>query len=83
MSIPRYSADAAASGIATALGEAGCVVVTGAMDAELRQSITGELAPHMTNARLIEADDPARFYLPARGAYLPLSRALPALRTAW
>ena len=65
MCIPRYSADTAASEITAALGEAGCVVVTGAMDAELRQSITGELAPHMANARLIEADDPAQFY-PAR-----------------
>ncbi len=62
MSVPRYSAGTSASEIAAALGEAGCVVVTGVMDAELRQSITSELAPHMASARLIEDDDPAYFY---------------------
>ena len=62
MSIPQCSADSPASDVAAALGEAGCVVVTGVMDAELRQSIAGELAPHMANARYIEEDDPAHFY---------------------
>ena len=62
MSIPQFSSDTSPSDIAATLGEAGCVVVTGVMDAELRQSIRGELAPHMAKARYIEEDDPARFY---------------------
>ena len=62
MSIPQFSAPTSAGDIAEALGEAGCAVVTGVMDAELRQSITGELAPHMAKARLIEEDDPTKFY---------------------
>ena len=62
MSIPRFAADARANDIAAALGDAGCVVVTDAMDAELRQSIAGELAPHMAQARVIEDDDLAQFY---------------------
>ena len=62
MSIPQFSAGTSASDIAEALGEAGCAVVTGLMDAELRQSIRDELAPHMANARVIEDDDPTRFY---------------------
>ena len=62
MSIPQFSADSPASDITAALGEAGCVVVTGVMDAELRQSIRVELAPHMANARFVEKDDPTKFY---------------------
>ena len=62
MSLPLFSADTSASDIAAALGEAGCVVVTGVMDDELRQSITGELAPDMAKARIIEEDDPEEFY---------------------
>ena len=62
MSIPRFSADSPAEKIVAALGEVGCVVVTGVMDAGLRQSIVGELAPHMANARYIKDDDPAQFY---------------------
>ena len=65
MSIPQFHASASASDVADALGEAGCAVVTGLMDAELRQSIRHELAPHMASARVIEEDDPAKFY-PAR-----------------
>lgn len=62
MSIPQFSADSPTSDITAALGESGCVVVTGLMDAELRQSITDELAPHMAKARIKEEDDPAEFY---------------------
>ena len=65
MSIPQFAADASASDVSAALGEAGCAVVTGVMDAELRQSIREELAPHMAKARFIEEDDPTQFY-PAR-----------------
>ena len=62
MSIPQFSADTPASAVAAALGEAGCVVVTGVMDAELRRSIKDELASHMAEARVIEEDDPSQFY---------------------
>ena len=62
MSIPQFSADTSASDITEALGEVGCVVVTDVMDTELRQSIKGELAPHMAGARIIEDDDPEQFY---------------------
>ena len=62
MSIPQFSADTSADEIAAALGEAGCAVVTDVMDAALRASITNELAPHMARARVIEDDDPTRFY---------------------
>ena len=62
MSIPQFSAGTSSSDIAEALGEAGCAVVTGLMDAQLRQSIKDELAPHMANARVIEEDDPTKFY---------------------
>ena len=62
MSMPQFSADTSAREINAALGEAGCAVVTGMMDAGLRQSITDELAPHMANARLIEEDEPTQFY---------------------
>ncbi len=62
MSIPQFSADATASDISEALGEAGAVVVTGLMDVDLRQSIRDELAPHMETARVIEDDDLEQFY---------------------
>lgn len=62
MSIPQFSIDDSTIDIAAALGEAGCVVVTGVTDNELRQSIREELAPHMANARVIEDDDPEQFY---------------------
>ncbi|XOV82424.1 MAG: phytanoyl-CoA dioxygenase family protein [bacterium] len=62
MSIPRFSADSSSNDVAAALGETGCAVVTGLMDADSRQSITDELAPHMYNARIIEEDDPDEFY---------------------
>ena len=62
MSIPQFSATDSADAIAHALAEAGCVVVTDAMDTETRQSITTELAPYMAAARVIEDDDPEEFY---------------------
>ena len=62
MTIPRFSAEAPVADITEALGEAGCVVVTDLMDPALRQCITSELAPHMAEARIIEADDPKEFY---------------------
>lgn len=62
MTIPRFAADESSSEICAALGEAGCVVVTGLMDLELRQSITKQMAPHMEAARVIQDDDPEEFY---------------------
>ncbi len=62
MAIPQFSIDASHSDISNALGEAGCVVVTGVTDAELRQSITSELAPHMAAVKIDEVDDPKEFY---------------------
>ena len=62
MPVPAFTADAPAAEIGDALEAAGCVVVTGVMDSGLMHSITDELAPHMTNARVIEDDDPEQFY---------------------
>ena len=62
MSIPRYAADAPAADLAGALEEAGCLVVTGLLDAPRRQTIRDELAPHMAAARVIEDDDAEAFY---------------------
>ena len=62
MAIPQFSADAPIHDITQALGEVGCVVVTGLMDTRLRQCVTSEMAPHMTNARIVEDDDPDEFY---------------------
>lgn len=49
MSVPQLSIKSPISEITEALGEARCVVVTGVTDANLRQSIKDELAPHMEN----------------------------------
>ena len=62
MSIPRLSAESPSSEITEALYEAGCVVVTGVTDANLRQSIRDDLAPHMEKALVVEDDDPEDFY---------------------
>ncbi|MCR9259749.1 MAG: phytanoyl-CoA dioxygenase family protein [Pseudomonadaceae bacterium] len=62
MAIPQFSIEAPHSDISRALGEAGCVVITGVTDAELRQSITAELAPHMAAVAIDEVDDPEEFY---------------------
>ena len=62
MLIPRFPAGASTDEIGQALGEAGCVVVTGLVDPGLRSAITDELAPHMAGARVIAEDDPDAFY---------------------
>ena len=62
MPIPQFPADAAPAEIAQALGESGCAVVTDLMEERVRTSISEELAPHMTQARVIEQDDPDEFY---------------------
>ena len=62
MSIPHYTANTPATEITAALEDSGCVVVTGLIDPGVRQSITDELAPHMSRARTVEDDDPSQFY---------------------
>jgi len=62
MTIPVFSADAASSEINAALEEAGCAVLTGLVDAELRATIVSELAPSMAQTPVIEDDDPKEFY---------------------
>lgn len=62
MNIPQFSADSAPNEVSSALGEAGCAVVTGLTDPELRQAITAELAPSMAKTRIIDDDDPEEFY---------------------
>jgi ectoine hydroxylase-related dioxygenase (phytanoyl-CoA dioxygenase family) len=62
MSIPMFPADVPLSTFNEALEAVGCAVITDIMDSTLRQSITDELAPHMTAARVIGEDDPEEFY---------------------
>ena len=64
MSIPQFSVKSPSSEVAEALDDAGCVVITGVTNANLRQSIKEELAPHMEKARVIETEkeDPTQFY---------------------
>lgn len=62
MNIPTFTATTETEKMHSALDRAGCLVVTGVLDNQIRESITSELAPHMANARLIEADDPTQFY---------------------
>ena len=62
MPVPAFTAADATSDIGEALDAQGCVVVSGLMDAGLRQSIIDELAPHMARTRVIDDDDPEAFY---------------------
>lgn len=62
MPIPQFSADANATDINAALAESGCVVVTGLVDPELRQSIRDDLAQHMAATPVVKKDDPTEFY---------------------
>ena len=70
MSIPQFSVKSPSSEIAEALDDAGCVVITDVTNANLRQSIKEELAPHMEKARVIESEkeDPTQFYRAEPGA---------------
>jgi ectoine hydroxylase-related dioxygenase (phytanoyl-CoA dioxygenase family) len=47
--------------MASALDEAGCLVVTDLADDEIRDAVVGELAPHL-EAAPVKADDPDAFY---------------------
>lgn len=62
MDIPRHGADAPLETLVAELGEAGCLVVEGLVDAHQREAIRAELAPHLAAARVIEDDDPDEFY---------------------
>jgi ectoine hydroxylase-related dioxygenase (phytanoyl-CoA dioxygenase family) len=61
MTIPQFSHAERPSEIAHALDEAGCVVVTGLLNAADRAAVRDELAPYMTKVKVAE-DDPAAFY---------------------
>ena len=63
-SIPRGFVTDPPDKLARALDEAGCLVVTGALDPEARDRLRGELAPHMEAASgpALELDDPKSFY---------------------
>lgn len=62
MVIPTLSADASPDGVAEALDEAGCVVVTGLISEDDRQAVRAELAPYMAKAPIGHDDDPTAFY---------------------
>lgn len=62
MTIPRFSATGSVDGLADALSEAGCAVVTDAMSDGTRQAIEAELAPAMDAADVVQDDDPNEFY---------------------
>ena len=62
MTIPRFPADTPTQDIIAALERAGCVVVTGVTDPELRQAIRDELAPQMATTPIDQEDDPEAFY---------------------
>ena len=61
MGIPTFSATTATDTIAAALGDAGCVVVTGVFDESTRNRVRQELGPYMERVS-VEEDDPAEFY---------------------
>jgi len=62
MDIPIFTADAETEDMLTALDHAGCLVVTGLLDKQTRETISAELAPHMARVRVIDEDDPEEFY---------------------
>ena len=62
MSIPQFSINDSSDNIVEALSEAGCVVVTGVTDADLRESIRSEMAPYMADAHVQTKDNPDAFY---------------------
>ena len=61
MTIPQFSHTGRPSDIASALGEVGCVVVTGLLNAADRAAVRDELAPYMERVKVAQ-DDPAAFY---------------------
>lgn len=62
MKIPQFTPDTPPDQINSAIEEAGCAVVTGLMDADLRSAIKTELMPSMSSVRIEVEDDPEAFY---------------------
>ena len=62
ISIPRHSGTDPLDDMASALGHAGCLVVTDLADRAARSRVVAELASHMEAARVETDDDPAAFY---------------------
>ena len=62
--IPRIKADESTDEMARLLGEAGCLVVTDAFDADTRAGIEQAVRPHLDAlpAEWVETDDPEAFY---------------------
>lgn len=61
-SIPVRSARDSVDDIASALDEAGCVVVADVLGSDVRERVTAELSPFVEAAPLVMADDPTSFY---------------------
>jgi len=59
--IPQMKADEPTDEMARALGEAGCLVVADAFDAEVRAAVAQAMRPHLDSlpAEWIETDDPS------------------------
>ena len=62
MRIPIMSKTDTTAAIADALNDAGCVVVQDVLNASARKQVRSELEPYLSNARVIEQDDPTQFY---------------------
>ena len=61
-SIPRHTGADPLDDMVSALGHAGCLVVTGLADHRARRTLVDELAPHLEAAPVATDDDPAAFY---------------------
>ena len=61
-SIPERSATDSPEGLASALDDAGCLVVTGVLDRNGRDRVRAELAPYVDAAPVAASDDPSNFY---------------------
>ena len=61
-SIPRMPATESVESMASALGDAGCLVVENLLDAEMRERIRDELAPHMLEAEVATETPEDEFY---------------------
>jgi ectoine hydroxylase-related dioxygenase (phytanoyl-CoA dioxygenase family) len=60
--IPRFSASESQLEMGKALGEAGCLVITGLADATTLAALERDLAPHFEQAPVKTSDDTADFY---------------------
>jgi ectoine hydroxylase-related dioxygenase (phytanoyl-CoA dioxygenase family) len=62
ISIPRHAGTGPLDDMVSALGDAGCLVVTDLLDRAARRRLVDELAPHLEAARVETVDDPDAFY---------------------